>query len=87
LCAQQFNVLSTSIPQVQTRLLVGSDGVEHWSDQETWDIVLQNFKIVVSTHAVLADALSHGFVTMERLALLIFDEGMTPNYPLCGGQN
>ncbi|KAH9203434.1 hypothetical protein DL95DRAFT_271059, partial [Leptodontidium sp. 2 PMI_412] len=62
---------------VQMRLLVGSDGVEHWSDQETWDIVLRNFRIVVSTHAVLADALSHGFVTMERLALLIFDEGMT----------
>jgi ERCC4-related helicase len=76
LCEQQLEVLSGSIPQIPMRLLVGSDGVEHWSDQETWDIVLHNFRVVVSTHAVLADALTHGFVTMERLALLIFDEGM-----------
>ena len=36
---------------------------------------MKDVQIVVSTHAVLADALSHGFVGMWKLALLIFDEG------------
>lgn len=31
--------------------------------------------MVVSTHAVLADALAHGFVKMAQIVLLIFDEG------------
>ncbi|KAI9802439.1 MAG: hypothetical protein M1825_002823 [Sarcosagium campestre] len=74
LCEQQYGVLSTSLPAVQIRLLLGSDSVDHWSEQRIWDIVLDNFKIVVSTHAVLTDALGHGFVTMDRLSLLVFDE-------------
>ena len=37
---------------------------------------MDSIQIVVSTHAVLADALRHGFVRMENIALLIFDEGM-----------
>jgi hypothetical protein len=75
LCEQQHRVLSTFLPAVQIRLLVGSDNVDRWSEPWIWDIVLDNFRIVVSTHAVLADALDHGFVTMDRLALLVFDEG------------
>lgn len=75
LCEQQHKVLSTFLPTVQIRLLVGSDNVDRWSEQRIWDIVLDNFKIIVSTHAVLAEALDHGFVTMDRLALLVFDEG------------
>jgi ERCC4-related helicase len=64
-----------SLPTVHIRLLIGSDNVDRWSEQRIWNVVLDNFRIVVSTPAVLADALSHGFVTMERLALLVFDEG------------
>lgn len=75
LCEQQHRVLSTFLPAVQIRLLIGSDNVDRWSEQRIWDVVLDNFKIIVSTHAVLAEALDHGFVTMERLALLVFDEG------------
>jgi len=40
-----------------------------------WDAVLKNVKIVVSTYQILYDALSHGFVKMESLALIVFDEG------------
>lgn len=40
-----------------------------------WDAVLAGLQVVVSTHAILSDALTHGFVGMRRLALLIFDEG------------
>ena len=36
---------------------------------------MKDVQIVVSTHAVLADALKHGFVGIWKLALLIFDEG------------
>jgi ERCC4-related helicase len=59
-------------------LLVGSDGVARWSEQRIWDDILKNMQIVVSTHEVLFDALTHGFVNMLDFALLIFDEGMLP---------
>jgi RecG-like helicase len=75
LCEQQHRTLTAAFPTVHIRLLIGSDNVDRWSEQRVWDIVLDNFRIVVSTHAVLADALSHGFVTMKRLSLIIFDEG------------
>ncbi|KFZ01525.1 hypothetical protein V501_09951 [Pseudogymnoascus sp. VKM F-4519 (FW-2642)] len=74
LCEQQWSTLRTNIPYVQTRLLVGSDNVDRWSEQRIWDAVLENVRIVVSTHGVLSDALSHGFVRIEELSLLVFDE-------------
>jgi hypothetical protein len=40
-----------------------------------WDAVLHNVRIVLSTHKVLVDALTHAFVRMSGIALLIFDEG------------
>lgn len=49
--------------------------MDRWSEQRIWDAVLDQVRIVVSTHAVLADALGHGFVKMAQLVLLIFDEG------------
>ena len=66
LCTQQHAYL---------RSLTGADNVDRWSEQSTWDSVLEGVRIVVSTHAVLEDALSHGFIAMRRLALLVFDEG------------
>jgi ERCC4-related helicase len=68
------------------RLLIGSDNVDRWSEQRIWDAALEDVQVVVSTHAVLADALSHGFVTMSKLALLVFDEGKLIGrilHPLC----
>lgn len=55
--------------------MIGSDNVDRWSEQRIWDAALKDVRVVVSTHAVLADALSHGFVKITSLALLIFDEG------------
>jgi hypothetical protein len=75
LCTQQHDVISLQIPAARTRLLLGSDNVDRWSEQRIWDAALKDVQIVVSTHAVLADALTHGFVTMKKLALLVFDEG------------
>jgi len=56
-------------------MLSGQDATEHWSDQAIWDGVLENARIILSTHAILLDALTHGFVKMSKLALIIFDEG------------
>lgn len=65
--------------------------MDHWSNQGIWDEVLKGIRIVVTTHQVchccgdksitqlirqvLYDALSHGFVTMNKIALMVFDEG------------
>jgi hypothetical protein len=73
---QQFQVIRRELPSVSARSITGSDNVELWSTQKKWDCVLGNHRIIVSTHAILSDALSHGFVTISRLGLLIFDEGM-----------
>jgi ERCC4-related helicase len=75
LCLQQHQVIASQILSVKTKVLTGLDHVDRWTDQHIWDKVLKDVRVVVSTYAVLADALSHGFVRMSRLALLIFDEG------------
>ncbi|KAJ5335732.1 ATP-dependent helicase dcl2 [Penicillium brevicompactum] len=62
------------MPAVSMRMLTGDDGVDCWSKQSIWDAALQGMKVIFSTHAVLADALTHGFIKLPRLALLIFDE-------------
>lgn len=56
-------------------MLTGADNVDHWGEQEIWDAALAGVRVAISTYAVLNDALSHGFVSMRRLSLLIFDEG------------
>jgi hypothetical protein len=63
------------LARYQSRLLTGSDGVDKWTSQSTWDEVLLNQRVVISTENVLLDALSHAFVKMSKIALLIFDEG------------
>ncbi len=75
LCEQQFHVFELNLPGYGIQMLSGKDGVDHWSDQTTWDAVLDNVRIVLSTHQVLLDALSHGFLRMNRISLIIFDEG------------
>lgn len=57
-------------------MITGLDKVELWTDQNIWDAVLNDVRIVISTHQVLADALGHGFVRISKLALIVYDEGM-----------
>lgn len=78
LCAQQYEVVKTQIPQVQSKLITGADSVDSWKGV-TWETALINVKIVITTHQVLLDALLHGFVNISTLALLVFDEGETLN--------
>ncbi|PVH89342.1 P-loop containing nucleoside triphosphate hydrolase protein [Cadophora sp. DSE1049] len=74
LCEQQYNYISTQITQVQSKFLSGADNVDRWTEQKQWDAILKNVRIVVSTYQILLDALSNGFVPMESLALIVFDE-------------
>jgi ERCC4-related helicase len=75
LALQQYEVINRQIPAVKTKILTGLDNVELWTEQSIWDEVLNDARVVVATHAILADALTHGFVKMPRIALIIFDEG------------
>lgn len=45
---------------------------------------MDQHQVVVSTYAVLAEALSHGFVRISSLALLVSDEGEFPSRSLQG---
>jgi ERCC4-related helicase len=74
LCEQQYEIFKSNLPGYGIQLLSGNDNLDHWTEQITWDTVLYNIRIVLSTHQVLLDALTHAFVKMSRLALLIFDE-------------
>ncbi|KAJ5471839.1 hypothetical protein N7539_008782 [Penicillium diatomitis] len=62
------------MPAVSMRALTGDDGVDCWSNQAIWNRALEGMKVVISTHAVLADALTHGFIKLNQLALIVFDE-------------
>lgn len=74
LSEQQYNVLSEHLSGYLIKTLLGRDGVDKWSDQGLWDAFLTNVRVVVGTPAVLEQALTHGFVHMSRLSLLVFDE-------------
>lgn len=75
LCSQQHEYIASQISAVQAKFLSGADGVDRWTEQSMWDSVLKNVGVVVSTYQILLDALTHAFVKMEQLALIVFDEG------------
>jgi hypothetical protein len=72
---QQLCVLQSQISSVQTKSLTSLDNVDRWTEKSVWDTVLFNVNIVVSTYAILYDALCHDFVNMGSLSLIVFDEG------------
>ena len=82
LAEQQFLAISKQLPAYQSRVLSGKDNCEFWT-KATWKEVLIGIRIVVSTHAILLDALMHGFVRIDQLSLLVFDEAhkATKNHP------
>ncbi|EGD99987.1 hypothetical protein TESG_07315 [Trichophyton tonsurans CBS 112818] len=74
LAEQQYRAISQQLPAYQTKILTGADNLERWSTQKIWDAFLLNTRIVVSTPQILLDVLSNGFITLRRIALLVFDE-------------
>jgi ERCC4-related helicase len=75
LCEQQHRYIQSRLPDTSPLLLTGSSHVDYWSEQSIWDAALHNHQVVISTHAILLDAMQHGFVQLSSLALLVFDEG------------
>lgn len=84
LSEQQCRVLQEHLPAYHIRLLTGADDVDKWTDQRLWDAFLTGVHVVVGTPAVLADALTHAFVRMSKLSLLVFDEAhrTTKHHPM-----
>lgn len=74
LCFQQYEYIRRHIPSVQVKFLSGADNVDRWTDPQHWDIVLKNTKILVCTYQILLDALTHAFIKMDSLGLIVFDE-------------
>lgn len=83
LCRQQHDAVKRAIPSTTTKLIVGSDGPELWGSERVWSEVLDGVDVVFSTFAVLHEALSHVYVRMSSLALLVFDEAhhVTKKHP------
>ncbi|KAI1153106.1 RNase3 domain-containing protein [Nemania diffusa] len=74
LCEQQFRVIKSQIGAAQIKLLSGADNVDTWSDKRIWDDYLKGVRVVVSTYQILLDAITHAFVQISRLCLIVFDE-------------
>ncbi|EHA55558.1 dicer-like protein 2 [Pyricularia oryzae 70-15] len=74
LCAQQYEVIRSQIKVANSIVMTGDDNVDSWSDVQTWDAVLANVRVVVCTYMILFEALSHAFVTMDSISLLVMDE-------------
>ncbi|KAH8717036.1 dicer-like protein 2 [Phaeosphaeriaceae sp. PMI808] len=74
LCEQQYEVFKRVLLSYSIQLLSKKNALDYWTDQSAWDAMLHGVHIVISTHQVLLDALTHAFINMSKLALLIFDE-------------
>ena len=72
LCYQQYEVLSRNLEHPVTKLF-GDKNVPIGST-EFWKDLFMNNMVVVCTAQILLDSLSSGFIRMERINLLIFDE-------------
>lgn len=70
-------MIKLQIPSITAKLLTSNENVDAWT-AKIWAVILKDVRIVVSTPQVLYDALCHGFMNMDRLALVIFDEGLFP---------
>ncbi|KAJ5644785.1 ATP-dependent helicase dcl2-2 [Penicillium longicatenatum] len=83
LCEQQVEVLRCHLPSSRARSFTGRDQVDRWGEKAIWDAALARVRVAVSTHQVLLDVLTHGFIKMDQLSLLVFDEAhhCTKNSP------
>ncbi|POS86491.1 hypothetical protein EPUL_003703 [Erysiphe pulchra] len=72
--SQQYSYIQSQICSSEIKFLSSSDNIDRWTEQVVWDSVLKNVDIVVSPYQILLDALTHGFVKFDSLALLVIDE-------------
>lgn len=53
--------------------LVHGRKFDTWKQQE-WNELLNTYEVIVCTAAILDQSLSHGYIKMEDINLIIFDE-------------
>ncbi|ATY67483.1 RNase3 domain [Cordyceps militaris] len=72
LCVQQYQVVKSNLPFPITKCYGDLQPIEQV--QSHWDELFDKNMIVVCTAQMLLDCLSHGFINMKQINLLIFDE-------------
>lgn len=69
---QQANVLNCNLDHKILRVC-GADGADNWS-KSTWEKHFKDTMVIVCTAEILVQCLLHGFIRMDQINLLIFDE-------------
>lgn len=72
LCMQQYQVIHATLPFSVTKFYGELQPLEQ--SQTHWDAQFDENMIIVCTAQMLLDCLSHGFINMRQINLLIFDE-------------
>lgn len=72
---QQYTVLGCNLDHKIARLMGGGNGSESNSNErEAWKKHIEKDMVIVCTAEILNQALSHSFIRMDQINLLIFDE-------------
>nr|XP_026496410.1 endoribonuclease Dicer [Vanessa tameamea] len=72
LVMQQTNMIKLLCP-VDVIGYSSEDNVDYW-DKSKWDIELTKYQVIVMTSQILSDLLTHRYISVEDISLLIFDE-------------
>ncbi|KAH9301174.1 hypothetical protein KI387_012757, partial [Taxus chinensis] len=72
LVIQQFEVIDINI-DIKVAKYYGAKGVDGWTAQ-TWNDEMNKHEVLVMTPQILLDLLRHGFLKLEMVKLIIFDE-------------
>ncbi|CAG8979867.1 hypothetical protein HYALB_00002640 [Hymenoscyphus albidus] len=70
---QQHRVLKNNLNGMPMDMFCGNMGTKLW-DREKWTKILNDNMVIVCTAEVLRHCLGHGFVSMNGINLLVFDE-------------
>lgn len=63
----------TRLTGLSCAALSGDIGIDVWTNKE-WNAQLKEHKVLVMTSQILIDALCHGYIFLNRINLIIFDE-------------
>ncbi|XP_041980153.1 endoribonuclease Dicer [Aricia agestis] len=73
LVRQQKKVIELRCPVNGVGCYSGEDGVDFW-DKRKWDSELSKHEVIVMTTQILSDMLTHNYIKIENINLIIFDE-------------
>ncbi|KAL0880107.1 hypothetical protein ABMA27_002595 [Loxostege sticticalis] len=73
LVMQQKKVIERLCPVNGVGAYSGEDKVDYW-DKKKWDTELEENQVVVMTSQILCDMITHAYIKIDDINLLIFDE-------------